>query len=274
MEMSLFKMNNENLNNNKEQKYIPECDYCGKPYISYYKKELVDNYTFGICYDENIEPDYTLIEDYKPACKCDFLHLSKEEKEKQILYNLAHSGLTPVLLEKSFDNLKLTEEQKKCREYAELLKDNKVKGIKLIGNVGTGKTVTLACICRYLIENGYKCYFTTLSDILKEYSKYSLDNAGKITGELEKLNKFDLIVLDDIGREKLTDTRKENLFSIIDYLINYKIKLAISCNENLFKKLKNNIKTNMPELEAVIDRLNELCPNVIYFNGPSFRGNI
>ncbi len=244
----------ERLNN-------PKCEYCGKPYFKYYKESGGDGYY----YTETV---------FKPVCKCDFIHLSKEEKEKEILYNLANSGLTPVLLKKSFDNLMQTEELKQCREYAEQFIKQETKGIKLIGDNGTGKTVAIACICKYLIENGYKCYFTTLSKILGDYSNYSYDNHGKIADKLEELNNIDLLVLDDIGREKLdSDTKKENFFSIIDYLINYEIKLAFTCNPELYKKLINK-QNNMPELKAIIDRFNELCPNVIYFDGPSFRGNI
>ena len=248
--------------NREEQKYIPICEYCKKPYKEYYKKEL--SYNMG--FDSN-EDCYEIKLAYKPACKCDFLHLSEEEKDKLINFNLFNSGLTPKLINKSFDNLELTEEQKRCKEYAENFIQKDIKGIKLIGNIGTGKTIALACMCRYLIENGYKCYFTTLSSLLGKYSKYSFDNAGDITGKLEKLNNFDLIILDDIGRETFTDRKKEITFCVIDYLINNEIKLVFSCNKNMFDKLKK-----LPELEAVIDRFNELCPNVIYFKGDSFRG--
>ena len=92
-------------------------------------------------------------------------------------------------------------------------------------------------------------------------------NSGDITELLQWLAAFDFVVLDDIGRETYTDKRKENVFRIIDTLMNYKVVTAFTANPEMIVKLKT-----IPELNAALDRLKDMCPIKFEFRGESYRG--
>lgn len=80
------------------------------------------------------------------------------------------------------------------------------------------------------------------------------------------LLQFDFVVLDDIGREKYTETRLEIAFRIIDKLLNHKIPVAFTANPEMIEKLKG-----IPDYNAILDRLNEMCEIKLTFKGESFR---
>lgn len=251
------------------------CPYCGKPW-KYSEVALI------------FRPGTKQSVEY-PDCDCEERILKEQEalKHKQIKEyqvkkqeewrkeqlkaehnkRFENSMITPLFREKTFDILNQTSEVKQCLEYAKNFNSSTSKGIQMIGKVGTGKTTLLAAICNELMEEGYACLFTTLSALLDKFSKYSYDNAGDISGLLNWLTAYDFVVLDDIGREAYTDKRKETSFRIIDTLLNYQVVTAFSANPEMIEKLKN-----IPEWEAAIDRLKEMCPLKFEFRGKSLRG--
>ena len=83
---------------------------------------------------------------------------------------------------------------------------------------------------------------------------------------MDWLLKFDFVVLDDIGREKYTETRLELVFKIVDKLISHKIPVSITANPEMISKLKK-----IPEFNAIFDRLNAACQLKFEFSGQSYR---
>lgn len=230
----------------KKQK-PPVCEFCKKPYKI---GESFGSYRFY------------------PDCDCIEENEKEQERIKQIESLYSYSKITPYFRKKRFITLKETPELKQCLEYAENFNPETSGGIQMIGDVGTGKTAAAAAICNYLIcEKNIKCLFIPLSHLLDDFSRASYDNHGDITYELGNLCKYQLIVLDDIGRESYTDKRKETVFRIIDTLLNYNIPVIFTANPEMITKLKK-----IPELAAALDRLKEICKLKITFKGKSYRG--
>lgn len=102
--------------------------------------------------------------------------------------------------------------------YVNGFKEYKEKGTGLYiysAEKGTGKT-HLACAIGIALINAYKekVKFVTLSDLLiKLKSSFENDNEK----ELNKYRKTDLLIIDDIGTEKITKWVEEMIFNIIDY---------------------------------------------------------
>lgn len=82
------------------------------------------------------------------------------------------------------------------------------KGLLLFGEVGTGKTFVAACIVNALIDKGYPCMMTRISDIAEGIFK------GNFT--CHDFNKYPLLVLDDLGAERKTEYMQEIVYSVID----------------------------------------------------------
>lgn len=236
---------------------IKKCETCGKEYA---KKTLE---IFGI--KKIIQfPQCTCLEELR---KKEEEEKEKEEKRSILERKFQNSLITPFFREKTFKNVNFSKEKAICQKYANEFEPQKSKGISLIGSVGTGKTTLLACICNELIINGYNCLFTQLSDLLDKFiiarrSKNELAESNLMYWLLQ----FDFVVLDDIGREKYTETRLEIAFKIIDKLLNHKIPVAFTANPEMIEKLKG-----IPDYNAILDRLNEMCEIKLTFKGESFR---
>ena len=249
------------------QKFITEseikCEYCGKPYKhikSIYYIQIL-GHTKEFHFDE---PDCDCLERIKEQKRQEAEIRRKKERTAQLFEN---SMITPFFKEKTFDSLNQTDEILKCREYVNNFIPKESNGIQMLGVPGTGKTTALAAICNDLISRDFNCLFCPLSTLLDKFSSYSYSNSGDITSLLKWLTEFDFVVLDDIGRETYTDKRKENVFRIIDTLMNYKVVTCFTANPEMIVKLKT-----IPELNAALDRLKDMCPIKFEFRGTSFRG--
>lgn len=88
----------------------------------------------------------------------------------------------------------------------------KGKGLLFYGTVGTGKTFISACIANALIDKGYPCMVTNFARLTNTIS-------GKFEGRqeyIDNLNKFALLVIDDLASERDTEYMGEIVQNVID----------------------------------------------------------
>lgn len=110
-------------------------------------------------------------------------------------------------------NAKLsTAARKYVENFEKLAADG--KGLLLFGGVGTGKTFAAACIANALIDKGVSCFVSSISRIIN-VAQNNEANGGK-QAYLDNLNRFDLLVLDDLASERDTEYMLEMVQTIID----------------------------------------------------------
>jgi DNA replication protein DnaC len=100
------------------------------------------------------------------------------------------------------------------------------KGLLLYGNVGTGKSFHAACIVNDLIDKGYPCMMTNFARLVNTIQ-------GMFEGKqdyIDRLNKFDLLVIDDLSAERDTEYMNEIVFNIIDSRYRAGLPLIITTN--------------------------------------------
>ena len=127
-------------------------------------------------------------------------------------------------------------------------------GLILYGGVGTGKTYIAACIVNALIDNGYDCYFTNFSRLVNHIS-------GMYQGKqefIDSLNKYELLVIDDLAAERETDYTHEIIFNVIDTRCNSRKPLIITTNLTA-EQLKN---PDTEKKRRIYSRLLERCTPV------------
>lgn len=143
---------------------------------------------------------------------------------------------------------------KKFCDNFEIVSD-KGLGMLMIGNPGTGKTYYSDCIYNQLCSK-YKVYRTRLSFLLTEI-KDSYSQKEKSEFDIYKrITSADLLILDDLGNENLTESDKNLMFNIIDtaYLNN----VSMIVNSNLdYNQLINFL--DVKGSDKLIDRLKERC---------------
>lgn len=111
------------------------------------------------------------------------------------------------------------------------------KGLLLYGNCGGGKTFAAACVANALVDKGYKCLMTKISKIVNEMS-------GMYEGKqeyLDSLNRFDLLIFDDLGAERSTEYMAEMVLNIIDarYIAGLPMIITTNLTSDELKQPKN-----------------------------------
>src|SRR3954466_4682406 len=118
------------------------------------------------------------------------------------------------------------------------------------GSSGTGKTHVAAAIGAGLIDNGYRVLFTRTTDLVQKLQAARRDLALPAT--LAKLDKFDCLILDDLGYVHKDQAETSVLFELIAERYERR-SLVITCNQPFSEW--GQIFPNPAVTVAAIDRL-------------------
>ena len=159
-------------------------------------------------------------EDRKVRCKCSckteqdlFAEQQKrEETERKRRICFAETNMATWTFENDDrKNPKISDAMKNYADkFAEFKPDG--RGILLYGTVGTGKTYLAACVANSLIDRDYRVYMTNFSRLINKVN-------GMFDGKqeyIDSLNRYDLLIIDDLGAEGKTEYRQEIVFNVID----------------------------------------------------------
>lgn len=125
------------------------------------------------------------------------------------------------------------------------------KGLLFYGNVGTGKSFLAACIANALIDRGTPCLMTNFTRIVNQLQE-SFDGRQKY---IDGLNRFDLLILDDLAAERETEYMWENVMNVIDSRYRAGLPLVVTTNLTL-----DDFRTPADiRRERVYSRLVEMC---------------
>ncbi len=85
--------------------------------------------------------------------------------------------------------------------------------VLLFGPPGSGKTHISAALSRALVENGYRVLFTRTTDIVQRLQAARQDLA--LEAAIAKLDRYDLLVLDDLSYARRDQAETSVLFELI-----------------------------------------------------------
>lgn len=196
------------------------------------------------------------------ACECSVAQNAKEAEEKRKRDRLQHldgmrrTGFPDAeMREWTFAKSDHTDQKNEniARRYVANFDAmrNQGTGLLLCGSVGTGKSFLAAAIANELINQGTPCLMTNFSRIISRVS----EKFGGDQKYLDDLNRFDLLIIDDLGSERDTEFTWEKVMNVVD--ARYRAGLPLVITTNL--TLKDLADPSDIRRQRVFSRLKEMC---------------
>lgn len=195
-------------------------------------------------------------------CTCEKERRENEDKQRQaagmarrVAYLRADGFHDDIMQEWTFANDNGTNPRifdalkRYVKNFNEFYHDG--RGLLIYGNIGTGKTYGAAAVANALIDDGVSVLMTNFSRIVNQLQE-SFDRKQQ---KIDNLNRYELLVIDDLGAERSTDYVNEIIYSVIDARYRAGKPLIITTNLSL-NDLKNpsNVAT-----ARIYDRILEKC---------------
>ncbi|OPJ62283.1 ATP-binding protein [Clostridium oryzae] len=195
--------------------------------------------------------DYLNLRYKCPACKdTGYIGSSKCSCYRQKLVKLYYknSELSEMLMDNNFDNFNIEfystrragEEPESPRRNMEKIVSKSINFIKnfssssenllFYGSSGTGKTFLSHCIAKDLLDKGFFVVYRTAEELMQNLRSIRFENNDAIQ---DLLVSCDLLIIDDLGTEQISEFSKTELFNILNKRLLKKSKILVSTNYSL-----------------------------------------
>lgn len=138
------------------------------------------------------------------------------------------------------ENIQIIRE--KVKSFIENFDDPEEKNLIFTGNTGVGKTFLTNCIANEMLKLGKTVLYQTAPVMFDEINDAKFGRENARFDLYENILNVDLLIIDDLGTEKITDSKVTELFTIINTRLlnqNHKItKTIISTNLNVDELFK------------------------------------
>ena len=116
-----------------------------------------------------------------------------------------------------------------CLDYAENFGPGSVN-LLFRGGTGLGKTFLSACIARVVSGKGFSVVYATVVEAMAAYEDRKFRDDPDAEEKIRRLQTCDLLVLDDLGTEMVTEFTKSALYTLINARLLGGKKTIISTN--------------------------------------------
>ncbi len=132
--------------------------------------------------------------------------------------------------------------KEKVQSFIENFDNIEEKNLIFTGSTGVGKTFLTNCIANEILKQGKTVLYQTAPVMFDEINDAKFGRDESKIDLLENILNVDLLIIDDLGTEKISDSKITELFSIINTRLlnqNHKItKTIISTNLNVDELFK------------------------------------
>jgi DNA replication protein DnaC len=251
-----------------------KCEFCGKELLPIgrrhmLKLEIVTWSSFEECQCEKAirrREEIRLKEERRQKEEEEAARRAEFQARVKKLFD--QSKLGARFLNRTFEAFKVTEENKlafeSAKKYSTDFQKFKAEGIGLNfnGAYGTGKTHLAAAITIDLINRGIPVIMGTTITLLGKF-KEAYDRRESESEIIDLYSTIDLLIIDDLGKERVNEWVLEKLYLIINNRYENNLPLVITTNyniEDLTKRLSTN--QNIDTAEAITSRLWEMCRGI------------
>lgn len=183
---------------------------------------------------------------------------------------IAESRLGRRFRDRTFETFRVTAKNRgayeMARQYAADFSRHRHEGTGLVfsGGCGTGKTHLAAAICHEVIKQNYQPIFGTMIDLLDRIKATYADGQGSEERIIQRYATCDLLVIDDLGKERPTEWAAEKLYYIANARYGDYLPVVITTNYAVDKlRRRLTIGDNVEAAEAVVSRIYEICAGVL-----------
>jgi DNA replication protein DnaC len=183
-----------------------------------------------------------------PVYLCDDCVREREEMGKPTTDKLAAVGLFGINRSMTFANFKaksqlLARAKRKALDFAA----NPDGNLWAYGGCGTGKTHLAASVAREVGDRHLRAVFAEVPCLLDQLTEDYLSHESPVLKE-SRWAVCDLLVLDDLGMEKLTEHRLERLTMVVNERTKFKRPTIVTSNyhpEELANKLPDRLLSRL-----------------------------
>ncbi len=258
-------MDLENMKcNSKDKIFHNKCKFCGKDL-----KPIGLDYLYANIPLSSIE--YERCDCKESQAYWNEIDLKKEIQKKRKLFEhmirqfYIQNYSSKRLQDYQFENFIITENNEKEVEIAKdftekCINKNQKNGLIITGKSGVGKTHLATAILNKLTERDMLVLMgrlILLLDVIKDTFK---DFSSKEKDIIELYSKVDMLIIDDLGTEKISSWALEKLYTIIENRNESKLPIIVTTRFNKESLLDRFYQSEDEELgEAVIEKLYQFC---------------
>ena len=184
------------------------CGHCGQP-----KQKYIH------CLDHEWLASY--------VCECQGKDKQKQQEREKILKDRMLMCFGNDATHQAEDDEPTSKRTEFAKKYAEKF-TRQSKWLVIFGDVGTGKSYRAAQICKDIIKRDFSARFTSLSEIEREL--WDNDKAEVY----KRLDRYDVLVLDDFGAERQTQYTAEIRYNVVDMRYKSGKPMIITTNVSKF----------------------------------------
>lgn len=132
------------------------------------------------------------------------------------------------------------------------------KGIYLYGQPGVGKTYLMIALANHYAKQNKSVSFAKVPQLIQECKEAIGDDGDSMTQMVAQLKYCDVLFLDDIGSEGVTQwTRDSILFPILNYRMDSHLKTYFTSNYNMDELKQQYYLKGRDDTKVAADRLME-----------------
>ena len=258
-------MDLENMKcNSKEEIFHNKCKFCGKDL-----KPIGLDYLYANIPLSSIEYERCNCEESKAYWNEIDLkeEIQKKRKhfEQMIRQFYIQNYSSKRIQDYQFENFIITEINKKEVEIAKdftekCINKNQKNGLIITGKSGVGKTHLATAILNKLTEKDMLVLMGRLISLLDVIKGTYKDFSSKEKDIIELYSKVDMLIIDDLGTERISSWALEKLYTIIENRNENKLPIIVTTRFNKESLLDRFCQSEDEELsEAVIQKLYQFC---------------
>lgn len=250
--------------NSKDEIFHNKCKFCGKDL-----KPIGLDYLYANMPLSSIEYERCNCKQSKAYWNEVDLKEEKQKKRKQfeqmIRQFYIQNYINKRIQDYQFENFIITETNKKEVEIAKdftekCINKNQKNGLIITGKSGVGKTHLATAILNKLTEKDLLVLMgrlILLLDVIKDTFK---DFSSKEKDIIELYSKVDILIIDDLGTERISSWALEKLYTIIENRNENKLPIIATTRFNKESLLDRFYQSEDEELsKAVIQKLYQFC---------------